>query len=79
MLRKLTSRKLWMALAGVTTGIAIALGANTSDVQMITGAITAVLSLVTYIYTEGKVDAANVANTVTATQNALDVVVSKND
>lgn len=73
-IRKLTSRKLWLAVAGVATGIALALGADASDIQTVAGAITALLSAVTYIITEGKVDAAGVAEAVTAGQEAIDVI-----
>ena len=48
-IQKLTSRKLWMALAGVATGIAMAFGVDASDVQTVAGAVTALVSLVTYI------------------------------
>ena len=59
--RKLTSRKLWLALAGVATGISVALGANASDIQSVAGSVTALVSAITYIITEGKVDAARVS------------------
>lgn len=72
--RKLTSRKLWLAIAGVATGICMALGGDPTEMQTIAGAVTALVSAVTYIVVEGKVDAANVANTVTQVQNALDVI-----
>lgn len=72
--RKLTSRKLWMALAGVATGIAIALGADASDIQTITGAVTALFSAVTYIITEGKIDAASVANAISELQDGIAVI-----
>lgn len=73
-IRKLTSRKLWMALAGVVTGIALALGADNSDVETVAGAVTALASAVTYIITEGKVDAESVKNAVVSTQEAVDVI-----
>lgn len=73
-LRKLTSRKLWMAIAGIATGIAVALGVESSDVATITGSVTALISAVTYIIAEGRVDAEGVKNAVTATQDALDVL-----
>lgn len=57
--RKLTSRKLWMAIAGVATGIAMILGADGNDINSIAGAITSLGSIMTYIVMEGKVDAAN--------------------
>ncbi len=72
-LRKLSSRKLWLAIAGVATGICMALGVNTTDVSTVAGAITALVSVVTYIVTEGKVDAESVKNTIEITGDALDL------
>jgi len=63
--RKLTSRKLWVAVAGVATGIALAFGADAGEITKITGSITALISAITYIITEGRVDAAREANTLT--------------
>lgn len=73
-LRKLSSRKLWMAIAGVATGIAMALGVDATDVSTVAGAVTAVVSVVAYIATEGKVDAESVKNAVEATQDALNAI-----
>lgn len=61
-IRKLTSRKLWLAIAGVATGIAMVLGIEGSEISTVAGAVTALVSVVTYIVTEGKVDAANLQN-----------------
>ena len=57
---KLLSRKLWLAIIGAGAGVAIAFGADASLVQVIVGAATALVSVVIYIVTEGKVDAAAV-------------------
>lgn len=54
---KLTSRKFWVALAGVVCGVAISLGAEGSEIQSVCGTVTALISLITYIAVEGKVDA----------------------
>lgn len=62
-IRKLSSRKLWLAIAGVATGIALALGVEQSQITTVAGAVTAVVSVVTYIITEGKIDAAAVKTT----------------
>ena len=78
-LRKLTSRKLWMAIAGVATGIAMALGVDSSDIATVAGAITALVSVVTYIVTEGKVDAEGVKNAVIEIQNAAEVITNEAD
>ena len=74
MIQKLTSRKLWMAVAGVATGIAMALGADSSEITTVAGAITALISAVTYIIVEGKVDAESVKNTIIALQEATDTI-----
>lgn len=71
-LRKLTSRKLWLALAGVATGVAMVLGVEGSEITNVAGAVTAIASVITYIITEGKVDAAAVKTAIEATQNVTD-------
>lgn len=73
-LKKLTSRKLWLAIAGVGTGIAIALGVDATEITTVVGAVTAVVSAVTYIVTEGKVDAERVKKAVEGVQNAVEVL-----
>lgn len=60
LLKKLSSRKLWVAAAGVASGVAMALGASQSEISTVAGAVTALASIITYIVTEGKVDAAAV-------------------
>ena len=57
-LRKITSRKLWLSLAGVVTGIAIALGNTESDIQSVVGAVTSIISALGYIIVEGSNDRA---------------------
>lgn len=63
-----------MAIAGVATGIALALGADASEIQTITGAVTALVAAVAYIITEGRVDAESVKNAVEGVQDAVDVI-----
>lgn len=72
-LRKLSSRKLWLAIAGVATGIAMVLGADSTDIQTVAGAITSLVSVITYIVTEGKIDAESVKNTIEITGDAIDI------
>lgn len=74
LLRKLSSRKLWMAIAGVATGVAIALGVDAGDISTVAGAITAIASVITYVVTEGKIDAEGVKNAVESTQDALEAI-----
>ena len=72
-LRKLTSRKLWMAIAGIATGIAMVLGVDASDVATVAGAVTAIVSVVTYIAVEGRIDAEGVKNTIELSEDALEL------
>lgn len=72
--KKLTSRKLWMAVAGIATGLALVLGVDGGDISNVAGAVTAVASVVAYIVTEGKIDAESVKNAIEATENAVDAI-----
>ena len=54
---KLKSRKFLTCVAGILMGICMAFGADENTINTIAGAVTAVLSITTYIYTEGKIDA----------------------
>lgn len=58
--RKLSFRKLWAAIAGIVTGLAMVFGLDESIISSVAGAVVSVASVVSYIITEGKVDAAGV-------------------
>lgn len=58
--RKLSSRKLWAAAAGIVTGLAMVFRLDESTINSVAGAVVSVASVVAYIITEGKVDAENV-------------------
>ena len=59
-LKKLTSRKFLAALAGVATGLAMVFGVDETTISTVAGAVTTVASVVSYIISEGMVDAAAV-------------------
>lgn len=59
-MKKLTSRKLWAAVAGVVAGLAMVFGLDEGTITTIAGAVVSAASIITYIITEGKVDAAAV-------------------
>ena len=59
-LKKLTSRKSLAALAGVATGLAMVFGVDETTISTVAGAVTTVASVVSYIMSEGMVDAAAV-------------------
>ena len=57
-MRKLSSRKLWAAVAGIVTGLAMVFGLDEGTMSSVAGAVVSVSSVVAYIITEGKVDEA---------------------
>ena len=59
-LKKLTRRKFLAALAGVATGLAMVFGVDETTISTVAGAVTTVASVVSYIMSEGMVDAAAV-------------------
>lgn len=60
MLNKLKSRKFLTCVAGVVMGVCMVFGLDDGAVNTIAGAVTAVVSIASYIYSEGKIDAAAV-------------------
>lgn len=62
---KLTSRKFWMAVVGLVSGILVAMKMDEQTVTQITGIIMAAASVVAYIIGEGLADAAGAKTTET--------------
>lgn len=60
--RKLTSRKLWLAIAGLVTGLILAFNGSAEVAETVSGCIMAGGSVVAYIVGEGLADAANIKN-----------------
>ena len=58
--RKLSSRKLWAAVVGVVTGLAMVFGLDENTVSTVAGAVVSAASVVAYVLAEGKVDAEGV-------------------
>lgn len=75
-LKKFTSRKFLAALAGVITGLSMAFGLDETIISTVAGAVVSVVSVITYIVTEGKVDAEAVKNAVEKVQDAAESVES---
>lgn len=71
-LGKLSSRKLWTALAGIAAGLALAFGLDQEAVASTAGAVVSVVSVVTYIVTEGRIDAEGVKKSIEDTQAAVE-------
>ena len=66
--RKLTSRKLWVAVAGFVSGLILAFGGAENTAQMVTGVIMQGASVLGYLLAEGLTDAAHVGD-VDGTEN----------
>ena len=77
--RKLTSRKLWAALAGVVTGLSMAFGLDQNIITTVSGAIVSVFSVVTYIITEGQIDKESIGSAVNQVQDAVDILVDSDN
>lgn len=58
--RKLTSRKFWLAVAGMVSGLILAFGGDEKTAETVCGCIMSVASVVAYVIGEGLADAANV-------------------
>jgi len=74
MMRKLSSRKLWAAMAGVVTGLAMVFGLDETVISTVAGAVVSIMSVITYIVTEGKIDAESVKNAIEDVQDAIEIV-----
>ena len=76
-LNKLKSRKFLTCVAGVVMGICMVFGLDEGAINTVAGAVTAVVSIVSYIYTEGKIDAAAIEglkDTADEIKDAIDAV-----
>lgn len=71
---KLTSRKMWAAIVGIISGLALVFGLDQDIISTISGAVVAIGSVVAYIVSEGKVDCERLKNAVDKTKDAIDVI-----
>ena len=58
-IRKLTSRKLWVAIAGFVAGLIVALDGNAETAETVSALILQGASVLGYIIAEGLADAAS--------------------
>lgn len=72
--RKLSSRKLWAAAAGFVSGLAIVFALDQSIITTVSGATVSGASLVAYILSEGRIDAASAKATVEAVLEAIKAI-----
>lgn len=57
--RKLTSRKLWVALAGFIAGLIVAFGGSSETAETVSGCILSGAAVVGYVIGEGLADGAH--------------------
>lgn len=60
-IRKLTSRKLWVAVAGFVSGLIVAMDGDASTAEAVSGLILQGASVLGYLLAEGLADAGNAA------------------
>lgn len=72
--RKLSSRKLWLAVAGFVSGLILAFGGAESTAATVSGCILQGASVIGYLLAEGLTDAKGVksaSSTVTVDRNGI--------
>lgn len=72
--RKLTSRKFWLAIANFVTMLIVAFGGTENEASQVAALIMAGATVIAYIIGEGLTDASSMAN-----QNALPLIEIEND
>ena len=60
--RKLTSRKLWVSIAGFVAGLIVAFGGSDQTAETVSGCILSGAAVVGYVIGEGLADGANKEN-----------------
>ena len=60
-IRKLTSRKLWLAVAGLVSGCILAFGGEAGVAETVSGVILQAASVIGYLLAEGLVDSGHTA------------------
>jgi multisubunit Na+/H+ antiporter MnhC subunit len=76
-LEKLKSRKFLTCVVGIIMGACMYFGLDVDVVDKVSGAVLSALSIVMYIYTEGKIDAEavdKIKDTIDKTEDAADAV-----
>ena len=58
-IRKLTSRKFWVAVVGFVTALLVAFNVDAGSIEQVTSIIMSFASLIAYVLAEGFVDASN--------------------
>ena len=68
-------KKILTAIIGVLSGLAIIFGVDQGDVSTISGAVVSVISVVSYLLAEGRIDVERIKNTAEEVNDAIDIFV----
>ena len=72
--KKIVSRKFITAIAGFVMGISMVYGLDENTISTIAGAVVSIISVTTYIYTEGRIDAAAVSEIAVDIENIIELI-----
>lgn len=79
MLEKFKSRKFLMATLSVIVGIMGMFGVADNTIEMVSSIALILIPIITYIITEGKIDAAAVNQVVSSIDDIIDILMGIND
>ena len=68
-----------LGVAGLVMGLSMVFGLDENTISTVAGAVVSVASVITYIITEGKVDAAAVGDAVGKVQDAVGAVTKEEE
>lgn len=74
MKKKLTSRKLWIAISTILSGVLMLFGFADTSVETISGAVLVIGGSIGYIYGESKIDAARIKEVASAIIDVVETV-----
>ncbi len=77
--RKLTSRKWWVSIAALVTGLILAFGGGENKAQTVSGCIMSVAAVVAYTVGEGLVDSASIKSKTETDGNDIYIVDGEGD
>lgn len=72
--KKISSRKFLAMIVGVFTGIATVFSLDQTVVNTVSGTVISLVSVITYIVTEGKIDASALGEAADEVKDAMEVV-----
>lgn len=74
MKRKLTSRKFWIAVATMVSGILMMFGVADGTIEVVSGAIVTISGAIVYMIMEGKVDKQHTGDIIDSVDSIKDAI-----